>query len=155
MSLPPPSPPPPSPPPPSTDPFAIPETGVQILHGGKENAVKLACFYPGDESKFKAPFPNSQGALQKVAAQCCRTDETTPKKACTRFIGAPDQDGCIGGKKPLLEMTYSKAAAKCAALSEPNDPDIGPLALCPFSCAFEGCEYNTKPVYSSLPCNPE
>jgi len=148
-------------PPPAAPPadFPIPKTGVQVLDGALATPTQLACLHAGKDELTTTSFggvqsdaPGVPGAV--IAAQCCRVGKTDPSEACMRYIGANDEDGCIGGLYPPTPMTYSEAAARCAQRSKPDDAAIGTLALCNMTCANKGCFYNKSPVYSALPCAP-
>jgi len=126
---------PPSPPPPVT---AIPAEGVKVLSGGNAEATLVKCMWPGDEQVTTADH-----GRKTIAAQCCEADGT-----CRRQV-----DGtCVAGKSTrgtegsgIEPMTFGEAVAKCAQLN---------LELCDRSCAGSGCNYNSHPVWSRLPCDP-
>jgi len=141
---------PPLPPAPPTD-FPIPQSGVAVLDGSLPGATQLGCLRPGvDDGTTTSPGGKiTPGDEIVIAAQCCRAGKSDPQQACVRWIGSQPA-GCIAGKPPTA-MTYSAAAELCAQKRHPDEPDV-PLQLCSMSCAGKGCEYNSWPVYSTLPC---
>merc|ERR1719222_1890774 len=149
------SPPPSLPAPPSLPPAEpIPQDGIAIVAGDREEVETLFCLWPGDEAVTSSvgQEPSREMRRTDIAAQCCASVQPDPVD-CRRLAlddGAPstDEDDCIAGKwrrtgSTFVAMTYGETVAAC---------DARGLVLCHQSCYDLGCQYNQHPVYSGMPC---
>jgi hypothetical protein len=139
-------------------PCGIPDGGVAVVHGGQDMTF-LKCINPGEEADVMTspyPLPSSTGAERTVALQCCEkgVDGTD---GCRRYIdrsAGMTQDNCVGGKAiedGITEFTYQEAVDECKKRGEEASPKLE-LELCAQSCAGQGCQYNTQPVITNIPC---
>merc|ERR1711920_251615 len=79
------------------------------------------------------------GRRNIIAAQCCTAGGT-----CRRSVNGV----CIAGSSKQLngaieQLTYAQTKQRCASFG---------LELCKQSCSGQGCNYNSHPVFTSLPC---
>jgi hypothetical protein len=109
---------------------------AQVLDGGKGDHPDSTC--------VTDPAQTTVNGVT-VATQCCDPSDTSLMDGCRRYVGTDDDSGCIGGRDPPRAHTFAQAEALCSAAG---------LVMCDQSCKGHGCGYNTRLVWTHLPCTP-
>lgn len=136
--------------PPSLPP-RIPSRGVAVLSGGASGSEVIDCAYPGEEYTKRHISPSQMRAAGlgsvSIAPQCCEPGNARGMTvdSCVRRLGGEINGRCTTSTDVLgpWGATFVEAASFCASHG---------LTLCERGCRGAGCDIDSMPVWSSLPC---